>query len=232
MRKLKAPVFAAMAAVLMFAGTAHAGDFSPTLEFGLSDAKVGANPELTIKVAQDTGEEELAHVTLTVPAGFKLPLDEKITDGDILGTADITIESGPRCAGAGPVSAPATFSDREIYEQDRTDEQADRGVKAVWVVDLKPVTTIPLELTGGKKKGWKFDGDIPANQFTCPAFTFEATIFSKSEADQVPILTNPKAFSPTAHYPTGPGDYEFSATFQSADSPTSLTITQVISITE
>lgn len=216
-------------------GTASADEafeFTPTIEFALSDTKVGANPELTIKVAQDSGEEELAHVTLVVPPGFNVPPDKKIPNGEDLGTADITIDSGPRCAGGGPVSAPATFPDRRIFEQDRNDEQVDARVRAVWVVDLRPVTTIPLTVTGNRKKGFKFDGDIPANAFTCPPFTFEATIFAQSAVTKVPIILNPKPKCATCTYRTGPGDYQFSATFSSADSPAVITIPQIIAITE
>lgn len=195
------------------------GEFTPTVEFGLSDYKVSANPAVTIKVAQDSGEEELAHVTLTIAKGFKLPKDAAIPNGDRLGLADITIDTGPRCAGQGPLSGPATFPDRPIFEQDRTDDQADSGVKAVWVVDLRPVTTIPLQITGSKRKGWKLDGDIPANAFTCPPFTFEAQI-GPTSASGVPILKNPIT----------PGDRFWLATFTSQDSPASITISQTISI--
>jgi hypothetical protein len=201
-------------------GAASAIEFTPTVSFSLSKNKVKANPELMMKVEQDADEEELAHVTLSVPAGFKLPKDEQIEDGSQLGTAQVAIDVGPRCAGVGPVSAPATFSDRELFEQDRTDEQADRGVVAVWVVDLQPVTTIPLELTGSVRRGWKLDGDIPANQFTCPPLLFESTVFDK--VGDVPILINPREA----------GRYTFKALFTSQSSPTKVTLVQNIRITK
>lgn len=209
-----------LALPLAVMGSASAGDFSPKMEFGLDPAKVKSNPEMSILVEQDAGEEELGHVTLKVPKGFKLPTDGKIDNGDMIGSADLEIGAGPGCAGAGPVTAPATFPMRNIVEQDRTDEQADRGVKAVWVVDLQPVTTIPLEITGSPKKGYKLDGDIPANQFTCPALVFDATIFSETGTGGVPIMTTPKK----------PGKYTFSGTFSSQDSPTVKTIKQKIKI--
>ncbi len=201
-------------------GAAAAGDFSPSVRFTLDPAKVKANPSVNIKLNQDQGEEELGHVVLTVPAGFKLPLDAAIDNGDQLGVADLAIDVGPRCAGFGPASAPATFPDREIFEQDRTDEQSDEGVKAVWVVDLRPVTTIPLAVTGSPKKGWKLDGNIPANAFTCPPLTFDGTIFAKSTDGEVPIFKNPGK----------PGKYIFKATFESQESQTVKTIKQAIKI--
>ncbi|MDQ4144717.1 MAG: hypothetical protein M3198_13430 [Actinomycetota bacterium] len=220
MRVIKKLLVVALALPLALVGSASAGDFSPVMKFGLKPAKVNKNPELSIFVEQDAGEEELGHVTLKIPAGFKLPTDKQIEDGDKIGTADLQIESGPKCAGAGPASAPATFPMRNIVERDRTDEQADRGVKAVWVVDLQPVTTIPLEIKGSPRRGYKLDGDIPANQFTCPPLVFDATIFSKSQSGNVPIVKTPG----TA------GKYIFRGTFHSQDSPTVKNIRQAIKI--
>ena len=213
--------------------------FTPTVEFGLSDTKLGANPEISIKLAQEEGENEMGHVILCIPGGFNVPADKKIEDGDQIGSADLAIDAGPRCAGQGPVSAPATFSDREILERDRTDEQADSGVRAVWVVDLQPVTTIPLEVRGTKLTGFTAEGDIPANQFTCPPLTFDGTIFAKSATGQVPILKNPPAVCPTkmkkpgggCKMPFGAGDYTFAAHFDTQDSPSTVLIEQPISIT-
>lgn len=215
-----------LAVPLAVVGSASAADFTPEMGFGLNPAKIKANPELTIHLEQDAAEEELGHVTLQIPKGFKLPGDDKIADGELLGAADLEIGAGPGCAGGAGI-APATFPDRNIIERDRTDEQADRGVKAVWVVDLQPVTTIPLEVTGSPTRGWKLDGDIPANQFTCPPLVFDATIFSKTEAGGTPpagggtkIVTNPAKR----------GRYTFAGTFSSQDSPTKVTIKQVIKV--
>ena len=223
-RKISALLLALPLAVI---GSASAADFTPEMGFGLTPTKVKANPELTIHLEQDDGEEELGHVTLKIPAGFKLPADAAIDNGATLGSADLAIDAGPGCAGAGPATAPATFPDRRLFEQDRTDEQSDRGVKAVWVVDLQPVTTIPLEVTGSTKKGWKLDGDIPANQFTCPALVFDATIFSETADGGTPpagggvkIITNPKK----------PGKYVFSGMFSSQDSNAKVTIKQPVKI--
>ncbi|MEA2434842.1 MAG: hypothetical protein QOG54_2299 [Actinomycetota bacterium] len=216
----------AISAALMVALTAAAAlaEYSPTLEFKLSDTKVLANPSISIKVAQDADEEELGHVTLTIPKGFNLPTDEAIATGTVLGTADLTIAAGPACrndaAGQIPLAPSATIPDRQILELDRTDEQADRGVIAVWVVDLKPVTTIPLELTGSIKKGWKLDGDIPANDQTCPPLVFDGTIAAK--AGEVSILTNPKK----------PGTYVFGGFLSSTESPTITEFKTPITITK
>jgi hypothetical protein len=213
-----------------------ADDFKPTVEFGLSDTKAGANPEVSILVQQEGGQQELGHVTLCVPAGFNLPPDKKIENGTELGSADLEIAAGPGCADAGPVTAPATFPDRPIFEQDRTDEQADSKVRAVWVVDLRPVTTIPLEVTGNKKKGFKLDGDIPANAFTCPPLTFDGVI--NATAGEVPIFKNPPAACPAklkkgkkCGMPFGPGDYTFAAFFNTQESDATHLIEQAITVT-
>lgn len=201
---------------------AKAADFSPQIEFALSDTKVKANPQMTVHVEQDDDEEELAAVRLTIPKGFTLPGDEAIAAGDQLGSGEIVIQVGPEChptAGVIPVSVAATLP-ATLEEQDRTDDQADRGVAAVWVLDIQGVTRITLEVTGSVKTGWNLQGDIPANDFTCPPFSFDLTVNATS-ASGVPILVNPKK----------PGVKVFSATFTSADSPTELTITQPIRIT-
>ena len=211
---------ATLAIPLFLVGSAVADDFSPKMRFGLNPAKVNSNPELTIVVEQDTGEDELGHVVLQVPAGFKLPTDAQIDNGDQLGSADLEIDAGPRCNGSAPASVPATFPDRSIIEQDRTDEQADSGVKAVWVVDLRPVTTIPLEVRGSPKKGWKLSGDIPANDFTCPPLVFDGVIFDKTATGGVPIVKTPAK----------PGRYTFKGTFESQTSPAVKTIKQTIKI--
>jgi hypothetical protein len=222
-------------AVALIGGAAWAA-YAPKMSFALSDTKVKGNPEINIKISQEAGEEELGHVTLTIPKGFKLPSDEQVANGSLLGTADLAIDAGPGCHPSGqgnPAKAAAPFNDRQIYEQDRDDEQADAGVHAVWVVDLKPVTTIPLVVTGSPTTGWKLDGDIPANDFTCPPLNFDGTILSKTEVRPVtnpndpvgeagvPILTNPKK----------PGKYAFGGSLFSAQSSEIVTIKQIIKVT-
>lgn len=212
-------------ALLFFGSSAFAqGDFSPTIEFSLSDARIKANPQMTVKVAQEEGEEELQHVTLTIPKGFSLPPDEAITNDDQLGAGTININVGPGCradfpeGGAkAPVDLPATLN-----EKDRTEEQAQGGVYAVWNLDISGVTNIDLVITGSKKTGWKLDGDIPPNDNTCPPFSFELNVNSQSTTDGVPILVNPKK----------PGKKLFTATFTSLDSPQTITLKQPITITK
>jgi hypothetical protein len=220
----KALVGLSTALMVALTATAALAEYSPTLEFKLSDTKVKANPSINIKVSQDKDEEELGHVTLTIPKGFNLPGDEALANNTQIGTANLTIAAGPACrndqAGQIPVSQSADIPNRTLYEQDRTDEQIDRGVIAVWVVDLKPVTTIPLELTGSMKKGWKLDGDIPANDNTCPPLVFDGTINAK--AGDVTILTNPKK----------PGTYVFGGYLSSTESPTVAEFKTPITITK
>lgn len=220
--KLVATAACLLAGLLAAALPATAADFSPQIEFALSDTKVKANPEMTVHVEQDDDEEELAAVKLTVPKGFTLPGDEAIAGGEQLGSGEIVIQVGPEChptLGAIPVGTAATLP-ATLVEQDRTDEQADEGVVAVWVLDIQGVTRITLEVTGSVKTGWTLQGEIPANDFTCPPFSFDLTVNAASESG-VPILINPKK----------PGVKLFAATFTSADSPAEVTITQPIRIT-
>jgi hypothetical protein len=212
--------------LVLFGSSAFAqGDFSPTIEFGLSDTRVKANPQMTVKVVQEAGEEELQHVTLTIPKGFTLPGDEAIANDDQLGAGTININVGPGCRGDVPpegdpakarVDLPATLN-----EKDRTEEQIQSGIWAVWNLDISGVTNIDLAITGSVKTGWKLDGDIPPNDNTCPPFSFDLNINSQSTAG-VPILVNPKK----------PGKKVFTATFTSLDSPTSITLKQPIKITK
>jgi hypothetical protein len=209
--------------VLMVVGSQAAvaqDPFDVNVSIELSDTKVSANPAINLHIDQPAGQPEMGHVQLRIPKGFKLPSDAKIADGDQIGTADLSIDVGPACSGNGPGTLPATFPDRPILEQDRDDEQVDRNVKAVWVVDLQPVTTIPLEVTGNKKKGWKLDGDIPANDHTCPPIVFDAEI-GPTSTDGVPILTNSAIAK----------DYVFRAIFTSQQSPDVDTNLQTITLT-
>lgn len=218
-RKALGSVAALLAVGLVLPATASAQDFSPKVKFSLSDTKVRANPEMAVHVEQDEGEEELKHVTLTVPKGFGLPSDEQVPDGEVLGEGEIVIAFGPGCRGLPPPTLPSPPLPAELSERGRTDEEADRGVYAVWVLDISGVTEIVLEVTGSKRRGWKLDGDIPANADTCPPFSFDLTVGQTSESG-VKILTNP----------VKPGRYPFTATFLSQDSPAKRTIKQVVRI--
>jgi hypothetical protein len=224
MKQLTRIVAIVVGATLAFGSSAFAqGDFSPTIEFSLSDTRVKANPQMTVKVAQEDGEEELNDVTLTVPKGFSLPADEAIAAEDQLGAGTINIAVGPGCRADFPqkdVKAPADLP-ATLSEKDRTEEQVQSGVYAVWNLDISGVTSIDLEITGSKATGWTLKGPIPANDQTCPPFSFELNINSQSAAG-VPILINPKKA----------GKKVFSATFTSADSPATVLIKQPIKITK
>ena len=213
----------ALVATLTMVGSASAeqGDFSPVMTFELSDTRVRANPQLTIHVEQDNNEEELGTVTLRIPKGFKLLPDAAIPHDDQIGSGTINIHVGPGCRpGAppdtdGPATLPAT-----VKEQDRTDEQADSGVRAVWLLDISGVTKIPLVITGTPRTGFTFYGEIAPNDNTCPPFSFDLNINSQTTSG-VPVLKNPRF----------PGKKAFSGTFTSIDSPAAVTIRQVIKIT-
>ena len=191
----------AAAVLLLNALPAHAANFSPTISFALSSKKVKANPALTVKVAQDAEEETIAKILLKIPAGFKLPSDAAIEDNELLGTGVIKIATEPLCNEASQATVNVN-----IREQDRTDAQKSKGVVAVWVVDLRPVTTIELLLKGSVANGWKLIGKVPQNNGTCPPFSFEAKINAKSGQSNKPIIRNPAT----------PGSYTFAAIFTSA----------------
>lgn len=195
-----------------------AAEFSPTIEFTIGDRNANVNSTFRVVVKQDTGEEELQSVELRVPAGFSLAVDQQLTAGERIGSGTIVIDSGPRCAGTPAGSAPATVP-VNIVEQDRTSAQIASGVAAVYVVDLRPVTSIVLEVTGSPEKGWTLAGPIPGNNATCPPFTFDATFQQRAQTSQTPILVNPSLG----------GDYEFSATFKGVAGGTSTT-KQVVTI--
>ncbi|MGH2710790.1 MAG: hypothetical protein ACRDH9_06270 [Actinomycetota bacterium] len=190
------------AIILGLVAEAGAFDFSPTIDFTLGDKKANVNSTLRTVVKQDSGEEELKSVELKVPAGFSLALDQQLTDGETLGAGAITIDVGPRCRGVPAASAPANIP-VNIVERNRRQPEIAADVKAVYVVDLRPVTTIDLLVTGSTDKGWTLFGNVPPNADTCPPFTFDATFRARAEDSETPILTNPQ-FG---------GDYKFEAKF-------------------
>lgn len=221
MKLLRIALVLAMVAAFSIGPMAKALDFSPKMTFELSDVRVKANPQMTIKVEQDNDEEELATVTLKIPKGFKLPTDAAVPNDDQMGSGTINIHAGPGCRpGApaeadAPITAPAT-----LKERDRTDEQMDAGVYAVWFLDISGVTNVPLLVTGSKAAGWTLVGEIAANDNTCPPFSFELKVNSQTTSG-VPILVNPKL----------PGKKVFSGTFTSSDSSASVTLRSPITIT-
>ena len=181
-----------------------AADFSPTIDFQLGQRRASLNTTLKVTVKQERGEEELKTVELRIPAGFSLAVDQQLRHNELLANGEIVIDAGPRCRPGGPPegSAPATVP-AEIVEHDRTSAQIASGVQAVYFLDLEPVTRIALEVTGSPTKGWKLEGLVPANEFTCPPFSFTATFLERSAETDTPIITNP---------PSG-GTYTFEAKF-------------------
>jgi Ca2+-binding RTX toxin-like protein len=200
LRRMPVALFAGALMPALLSGAAGAADFSPSIEFSLSEYTVKANPEFAVDLSQDMGEEELDLVEITVPAGFTLATDEQLPNGTQIGGGDITIDVGPRCRGISPLSAPANVGVR-IVEQDRTLGEIADGVVAIYVVDLRPVTQVTLKVKGSSAAGYTLTGNVPQNMDTCPPFTFSATFF-KSAAG-TPIVLNPKAA----------GSYTFKAHF-------------------
>ena len=222
MKIFKIAFVVAVVGAMSLGPIAHAGDFSPEMTFELSDTRVKANPQMKLTVSQEDNEEELATVTLKIPRGFKLPPDAAIPNDDQMGAGTINIHVGPGCRpdAPAPVDANATLP-ATLKERDRTDEQIDAGIYAVWLLDISGVTTIPLEVTGSTAVGWTLAGEIAPNDNTCPPFNFELNVNSQTTSG-VPILINPKRT----------GKKVFSGTFTSADSPATATIKQPIVITK
>lgn len=222
MKLLRIALVLGMVCAFSLGPMAKAVDFSPEMSFDLSDKRVKANPQMTISVAQDNNEEELATVTLRIPKGFSLPADDAVPNDDQMGSGTININAGPGCRpGApaeadAPITAPAT-----LKERDRTDAQMDEGVYAVWFLDISGVTNVPLVVTGSKAVGWTLVGEIAPNDNTCPPFSFELNVNSQTTSG-VPILVNPKKA----------GKKVFSGTFTSANSPASVTVKTPITITK
>jgi hypothetical protein len=187
---------------------AHAGDFSPSTKFSLSSTKVKANPKVKVTVSQDSGEESIKSIEFDIPAGFRLPRDAAVADGEELGSGHIAVALAfLGCSG----DAQATF-DATITERDRTEDEANQGVKAVWVVDLQFIQ-IDLLIYGGVKTGWQIKGDVPENDATCPPFTAKVALNKKSSDTQTPIWRN----SRTA------GKYRLKAIYTSTSDSTSTT---------
>jgi hypothetical protein len=225
MRRTKWFAGALVASLALMGSAAYgAGDFSPEMTFEISDTKVGGNPELKLHVEQDSpDEEELGHVTLGIPKGFNIAADEDIANDTELGTGDIVIRAGFTCRNDGANAIPLSYDANlpaTLKELDRTDEQSDRGVHSVWNLDITGVTKIILEVTGSSKAGWKIDGDIPANDNTCPPLVFDMTVNAK--AGDVPIVTNS----------TKPGTKIFTGTFTSQESPNVVTLKSKIKLTK
>jgi hypothetical protein len=188
---------ALVTAALGLAGALTAGvamaDFSPKFDLKMSNTKVKGNPSLDIHLEFDANDEEIGNFMMKIPKGFNIAPDAKIADGEEIGAGDITIEAGPACSpgpeGGIPVSTQAPIP-ATIYEHDRTDDQADAGVHAVWFLDLEPLNRVELLVTGNKRKGWTVQGAPTASNYTCNPLTVDLTINDKSADSNVPLVTN------------------------------------------
>ena len=203
------------------AGVAMA-DFSPKFDLTLSDTKVKGNPALDIHLEFDAEDEEIGNFAMKIPAGFGIASDAKVPDDEEIGSGDITIEAGPGCSpgpeGAIPVTAPASIP-ATIYEKARSDEEADAGVKAVWLLDLEPLNRVRLLVKGSKKNGWEVSGAPTASNATCNPLIVDLTINATSESG-VPLVTNAAKA----------GVYKVKATISSQDSPSVETFVEKVKL--
>lgn len=231
MKKLAVLLMALTLGASMLVSTAHA-KFEPKFTVELSDTKVLGNPELTFKLEFAADDEEIGNFIGYIPKGFDIASDEAIpttTDqagrekGEVIGSGDIEIGAGPGCHPSFPVKevkgsipVPATF-----YERERTDEEVDKGVHAVWFLDIEPANRVRLLVTGSKTTGWKIEGAPTPSDATCNPLSATFTINAKSESG-VPILTNAKKAKA----------YKFGADIVSQDSPAIAHFEQVITLTK
>lgn len=197
-------------------------EFTPKFTVKLSDTKALANPELNFLLEFDREDEEIGNFIGYIPKGFNIAPDSAIANDEEIGAGVIEIAGGPGCRPGFPApDARASVEvDATFYEQDRTDEEADSGVHAVWLLDLEPLNRVRLLVTGSKKTGWKIEGAPTPSDNTCNPLTADLTINAKSESG-VAILTNAKR----------PGPKKFMADIVSQDSPAIAHFEQVITIT-
>lgn len=223
MRKLRNALGVALVAVVALAGTAFA-DFTPQFSLKVSDTKVKGNPALDIHLEFDADDEEIGNFMMDFPKGYGVASDAKIPDDEVIGGGSVTIEAGPGCR-PGPegdtgVAGPVTL-DATIYEKARSDEEADAGVDAIWLLDLEPLNRVRLLVTGSKKSGWHIEGAPTPSDNTCNPLLVDLTINDKSESG-VALVTNPK----TA------GKYKVKAQIVSQDSAAVAKFTKKIKITK
>lgn len=205
MKGPKKILFASAAISLLVAGVAQAA-FAPSFTLKLSDTKVSANPTLDIHLEFTAEDEEIGNFQLLLPKGFNIAADDEIKNGqggpgpfaakfgqEKIGGGTVKIQAGPDCRpgpeGAIPVSAPATIS-ATIYEVARTDDEADAGVHAVWLLDLEPLNRVRLLVRGDVLTGWSIEGAPTPSDNTCNPLTVDLKINGKSESG-VPVITNP-----------------------------------------
>lgn len=220
MRRLRNAFWIALVALMAVAGTALA-DFSPQFTLKVSDKKVKGHPALDIHLEFDSEDEEIGNFIMMFPKGYGVASDAKITDDEEVGSGSVTIEAGPGChptAGDIPVTGPVTLP-ATIFEKARSDEEADAGVHAVWLLDLEPLNRVRLLITGSKKTGWRVEGAPTPSDNTCNPLVVDLTINDQS-ASGVPLVTNPRT----------PGIYKVKAQIVSQDSGTVAKFTERIRI--
>jgi hypothetical protein len=224
MRKLRVTAIVAMVLIFGLVGTSHADDgFAPKFTVGLTDTKVKGNPALNFHLEFAADDEEIGLFTGYLPKGFKVAPDAAIENEEEIGGGEIDIAAGPGCHPSSPSDQPkgqipvtATFE-----ENDRTDEEADSGVHAVWFLNLEPLNRVRLLITGSPKLGWKIEGAPTPSDWTCNPLIVDLTIDAKS-ASGVAIVKNPKK----------PGKKKFMADIASQDSPAIAHFEQIIKITK
>jgi hypothetical protein len=222
MKKLFVLLMALTLGASMLVTTAQA-KFAPKFTVELSDTKVGGNPDLTFHLEFAEDDEEIGNFIGYLPKGFNIAADADIPDDEEIGSGDIAIAVGPTCHPSSPIQSPrpqapipATF-----YEKARTDEEIDRGIHSVWLLDLEPANRVRLLVSGSPKTGWKIEGAPTPSDATCNALTVDLTINATSESG-VPIVTNAKKA----------GKKKFMADIVSQDSPAIAHFEQFITLTK
>lgn len=234
MRKKALAIGGLAAALTMLAGVAYA-DFTPAFDLTLTDTKVGANPNFDIHLEFDGNDEEIANFKMMIPKGFVIASDEDIPtqetapgqparSGADIGGGTVEIAAGTACRpgpeGGIPAKQQVTIN-AEIYERPRSDEEADAGVHAVWLLDLEPANRVRLLVTGSPTTGWTVEGAPTASDNTCNPLLVDLTIEGKT-ADGIPVITNP----------TKKGRAKFTAEIYSQDSPSIAVFKEVFKITK
>ena len=222
MKRFRQTGIAAIVLLVFGAGPAFA-DFSPAFTLSLSDTKIKGNPQLTFHLEFDAEDEEIGLFTGRLPRGFKIAPDEAIPNDEQIGNGQITITGGPGCHPSNPTGepkAPVTIN-ATFKEKDRTDDEIDAGVHAVWFLDIEPVNRVRLLVKGSPTTGWTIEGAPTPSDNTCNPLTADLNISPKSTGG-VAIVTNPPRATRK----------KFTATITSQDSPAIANFVQYITFTQ
>ncbi|HWC13560.1 MAG TPA: hypothetical protein VG929_03085 [Actinomycetota bacterium] len=210
-------------AISLVAGVAHA-EFTPKFSVKLDNTKVNGNPAMNFYLEFDEEDDEIGLFTGFIPKGFTIATDEQIPNNEKIGSGVIQIRGGLDCRpgpeGQIPLGANATVP-ATFYEKAVTDDEADSGVIAVWLLDLEPLNRVRLLVKGSPTTGYSISGAPTPSDNTCNPLTADLTINAKSQSG-VPIMTNPA----TA------GKKVFKAEITSQDSPEIAKFKQAITITK